>query len=144
MMRKLSYKKIGILCLALALLVGGVYIYKNKSYLFLPSTFTAHLDQDATSSGGSRNTSALLSYTEGILIEGTLTYTYSRQTTTTTTCTFKNNQWVNEDNSLCTISFIPIPTTKKDFKELIKTNKIKPKGDLCRHYDVCYVVETTH
>jgi len=141
-MFKLSYKKIIILCICILLIVAGFYLYKIESSSFLPSDFTAQLGQDATSSGGSRYTSATLVFKQDILAEGTLTYTYSRQTITKTICTFKNNQWINQDGSLCTISFIPIPVTKKDFQSLIKTNKIKPKGDLCRHYDVCFTIDS--
>lgn len=136
-----SYKKIGVLCLCVVLIIFGYYVYKEEFSDFLPSTFTAHLEQDTTSSGGSRYTSATLLFSHNALTGGTLTYTHSRETTTKTTCTFKNGQWINQDASLCTINFITIPTTKNDFQKLIRSNKIKPLGDSCRHFDVCFTID---
>lgn len=140
-MPKTHYKKIIIFCLCLILIVFGYYIYNKKISDFLPEAFVVHLEQDATSSGGSRYTSATIFFKGNILISGTLTYTHSRETTTKTTCTYKNGNWINQDGSLCTINFIDIPKTKKDFQNLMRDEKIKPIGDLCRHYDVCYSIE---
>ena len=138
---KNSTQKILVLGLVVILIFVAFYTYNKKFSKFLPDNFTAILEQDSTSSGGSRYTSATLTFKNSTLNEGTLTYTYSRETTTKTTCVFDGNAWLNADGSVCTINFITIPVTKKDFQNLIKEKKIKPLGDLCRHYDVCYTIE---
>lgn len=134
-------RKAGLLgAVVLALLSLAAYLLSQNTHPALPSSFALHLSQDATSSGGSRYTTADLSYTQNILARGTLTYVHSRETTSTTTCAFADAGWIAPDGSPCAISFIEIPQSVREVETLMASGKIKPLGDSCQHFEICYTL----
>lgn len=137
----LSRKYIPLYILS-SLILLFIFLYSTQTYRFLPSSFIVRLEQDATSSGGSRHTSALLFFVRDKLYQGKVTHTYSREAITTTTCIYnkKKRDWVNIDTSPCTISFIVPPVTKAEFKSLIEKHTIKQDRGNCKRYDICFTI----
>lgn len=80
-------------------------------------------------------------YERGVLVQGTLTYTASREVTEVQSCRYESAQWVAADGSACNVSFIEIPRSSKEVQALINAGTLKPLGDACQHREICYVVE---
>lgn len=112
-----------------------------RSHFAMPYSFTLNLGQDSTSSGGGRYTESELVFEKKILVSGTLKYTTSREITRTVECSYQNNAWVGDSGEPCSISFIKIPETRRQVRQLIANKVIRPEGDACTHYNVCYSIE---
>ncbi len=136
MRNKLLY---AIVLVLIVVLVGFIITHHTD----VPSSFTAQLVTNNTSSGANRTTRAELTYKNSVLIQGTAHYIADTNSGEHIeySCRYQGNTWTDTETGAVCSTLPPYPISRTEFKNQIREGKLLPAGEKCTHTATCYTIE---